>query len=191
MDSPWVHTGLGESAQLECVVQGNPQPQVRKVLQMKCAILPRRNFFSEYFSKLLHMYALIFDQCFIQSSTDIKDCWQRKPSFVCIFGKFYCFRAKVAFLLPFRANNPLLLHYSTTPIYCAAFFAPPPPCRLGVGRGEEECALSLPIGMEKGEKGGGGKEKSGAKTTAWLGEGRSGGLRMLSPSSLGRDERTK
>ena len=29
VDFPWVHTGIGQSAQLECVVQGNPQPQVR------------------------------------------------------------------------------------------------------------------------------------------------------------------
>lgn len=28
VESPWVHSGLGDSAQLECLVQGNPQPEV-------------------------------------------------------------------------------------------------------------------------------------------------------------------
>ena len=140
MDSPWVHTGLGESAQLECVVQGNPQPQVRKVLQMKCVILPLRILFSEYFSKLLHMYTVIFDQCFIQSSTDIKDCWQRKPSFVCIFGKFYCFRAKVS---SFSLFEPTIHSFFTTPLllYIVRLFL----LLLLVDWGSEEEKKSVPF----------------------------------------------
>ncbi len=157
MDSPWVHTGLGESAQLECVVQGNPQPQVRKVLQMKCVILPLRILFSEYFSKLLHMYTVIFDQCFIQSSTDIKDCRQRKPSFVCIFGKFYCFRAKVS---SFSLFEPTIHSFFTTPLllYIVRLFLL---LLLLVDWGSEEEKKSVPFPFPlewKREKRGGGRE---------------------------------
>ena len=30
MDTPFVHAAPGDSAQLECIVQGNPEPTVRK-----------------------------------------------------------------------------------------------------------------------------------------------------------------
>ena len=37
VDSPWVHTGIGGSAQLECVVRGNPAPEVSSK-NRKCAL---------------------------------------------------------------------------------------------------------------------------------------------------------
>ncbi len=38
--SPWVHTGLGEAAQLECIVQGNPEPKVSS-----CYIIATSEFY--------------------------------------------------------------------------------------------------------------------------------------------------
>ncbi len=39
VDSPWVHTGIGASAHLECVVQGNPQPEVSEAFLLCKLIL--------------------------------------------------------------------------------------------------------------------------------------------------------
>ena len=48
MEFPWVHTGVGESAQLECVVQANPEPEVRIRVQLKCYFLHNRIYAYAY-----------------------------------------------------------------------------------------------------------------------------------------------